>query len=281
MDGEGGEGGEDELRSPLIVSFKTRMSDIPETKHIIKRLLEQTYIYKKQDKVILNIVSNEETNEAEEFLKSLSDHFPDTIIVNRITYDYGNVTNIVEALNYIETENSRMNNTTYSYDTRLIYCEDKVLYPKTMVEVLNLVSLMDSDNSIWGSTGFDISNMNVLIRKEHGAPVEVIEAFGGIIARIGTFLPEFKEYIESIKKDNIFIIMESSDIVISNYLSKYQHAKKIVNLENKMYSFHHIWSNINQYGENTILSRGMVWEKYMDAIYILSGWKELYLHMII
>jgi len=281
MDGGKGEECRQELWSPIIVSLKTRMSDIHETKHIINRLLEQTYIYKRDDKVILNIVAYEEIDEDDDYLKSLRDNYSDTIIVNIISYDYGNVTNIVEALKYIEMVNSRMNCTTYPYDTRLIYCEDKVLYPKTMVEVLNLVSLMDSDNAIWGSTGFDISNMNIIIRKDHGTRVEVIEAYGGIIAHIGTFLPDFNEYIQSIKKDNILIIQESSDIVISNYLSKHHHAKKIVNLENKNYSFNYIWSNMNLCGENTIMSRSVVWEKYMDAIYILSGWKELYIHMLI
>ena len=38
---------------------------------------------------------------------------------------------------------------------------------------------------------------------------------------------------------------------------------------------------MNLCGENTIMSRSVVWEKYMDAIYILSGWKELYIHMLI
>jgi len=281
MEGEGGEDVEHDIRSPIIVSIKTRMSDMPYTKHVINRLFEQTYIYKKDDKVILNIVYNEEIDEADIFLKSLCDNYPGTIIVNKISYDFGNVTNIVEAIKFIEKENSRVNYAKYTYDTRLIYCEDKVLYPESMVEVLNLVSLVDSDNTIWGTTGFDImSNMNIVMRKEHGTTVEVIEGYGGIIARIGTFQPDFNEYIQSIKNDNVLIILESSDIVISNYLSKHQHTKKIVNLDNKNYSFYHIWFNLNKYGENTLMSRCMMWEKYMDAIYILSGWKELYIHMI-
>lgn len=276
--------------SPIIVSLKTSMSLIHVKHDVIKRILHQTYIYKKYDKVLLNIVVLNEIYKEPCFIKWLREEYADIIVIKYVMYDWGNITNIVEAIEYIDDINSSVTRLTscdppYPCETRIIYCEDNVVYPKTMVEMLSLVTEVDSDNAIWGSIGFNITNMNVVLQKSHGTNVEVLESYGGIIVRLGTFHDDFLEYLHDLhegNKKNLFLLSETSDIVISNYLSKHNHPKKIVNMSNKNYAFDCIWSNIQTCSDKTSImkSRNEVWDNYMDAIYLLAGWKELYLKMI-
>ena len=283
---------DDDKCSPIILSMKTFMSNINSSKDIILGLIHQTYTYKKNDKILINIVTDEEVVEntrgaspAMKFVGTLEEEFADLIVINYVTYDWGNVTNIVEALIYID----KMNNNTcvgslppYSHDTRLIYCEDKILYPETMVDTLNVISTLDSDNCIWGATGFDILNMSITLRKEHGRLVEVIEGYGGVVVPIGSFVTDFLDYINFIRETDIILLLNSSDIVISNYFSKQKIPKKIARLDRRDYTFDSIWSRIKYDGcsSKNMHSRNEVWEAYVDAIYLLSGWKELYLQIL-
>ena len=272
----------EEVHCPIIVSTKTYIENIEEKEDVIYRLLHQSYKYKTGDKVLLSIVVNGQYEEPP-FIKLLLDEYPDLFVVNYIKYDWGVVTSIVQALQFIKSENASCasDSPPYTPETRLIYCEDNVVYPESMVEILNLVNEVDSDCSIWGSTGFTIANMNRVIQMSHGSQVEVIESYGGVITRVGTFLPDFMDYIKTIKEGNNLVLRDSADIVISNYFSKHKYIKKIVNLSDKKYSFQNIWLNRKIYDEAIASTQcsSDVWEAYIDVIYVLAGWKELYLQM--
>lgn len=270
---------------PVIVTLKTSIENIHDNEKNLLSLFRQTYTYKKFDKVLLNVVVSRDNTEKEEcsFIKSLREEFSDTVVVNYVNYNWGIITGIVEALKFIDNKNTEFCSSSrtcaYPNDTRLIYCEDYINYPDTMIEILNLLSLLDSGNSVWGATGFNVCNMNVQMKKLHGCYVEVLEAYGGVVTRVGNLIEDFIQHIHSISDENILVIRDCADIIISNYFAKHNVSKKIINLENKNYSFDYIWSNMRTCNDNTILSRNMVWENYMDSIYVLSGWKELYLKL--
>lgn len=275
--------------SPLVVSIKSYMSNVHSSKEVIMGIINQTYSYKKNDKIIVNIVTDQsqtfctrETGTGIKFLNRIQQDYEDLVIVNYVDYDWGNVTNILEALSYIERIKRESDVPPYTFDTRLIYCEDHIHYPDTMVETMNLVTTVDSNTCIWGASGFDIHNMTITLRKEHATLVEVIEGYGGVVVPIGAFVTDFMEYINFIRDTEIILLLNSSDIVISNYFSKHKIPKRIARLENKGYTFDSIWSRIKYIGSSSknIQSRNDVWEGYIDAIYLLSGWKELYLRII-
>ena len=268
---------------PVIVTLKTNIENLHDNEENILSLFRQTFTFKKYDKVLLNIVVDRENlvSEIEESLliKRLREVYSEKVVLNYVKYDWGILTSIVEALRYTEKMNSETRDCAYPHDTRLIYCEDYIKYPETMVEVLNLISLLDSGNTVWGTAGFNVCNMNVQMKKKHGTYVEVLEAYGGVVTRIGSLIDDFVPHVKSISEENILVLRDCADIIISNYFAKHNHSKKVINLENKKYSFDYIWSNMKTCNDNTILSRNKVWENHMDSIYILSGWKELYLKL--
>lgn len=104
----------------------------------------------------------------------------------------------------------------------IVYVDDDTAYDSMLVK--NLLSWHRVDpKAAWGLSGFEFENyFNGRFPRQHGALVDVLEGYGGVIVKAGwiqKILPEFKELLEVTWHD---------DMILCNLLAKAGIERKTV-----------------------------------------------------
>jgi hypothetical protein len=238
---------------------------------MINSILEQT---RKPDLFLLNI--------PEEFARTgemyvVPKYIRKSLTVNRIAVDYGPATKIIPTVLYL-----REHAETYDPEnTRIIYLDDDIAYPKKMVETYEKI-IASNDNNVWTSTGFDFVNMSLSGKRGHKDAATIAEGYGSVCVKLNTFGDDFMEYMTRYTATDNQICRLSDDIVLSNY---YHHRNVGINIINipMFMSIHDIWQDkkILDYGnEADALHLGAGGtsdnnvERYKRVISILNKNKE-------
>ena len=208
-----------------IISFTTSPTRINKIKGMLQNLMNQTH---KAEMIILNIPRVfKRTNESYD----IPTYIQKSVHVNIIDNDYGPATKIVPTILYLK-ENS--------YDeenTRIIYLDDDILYPTTMLETVNSY-VNNNNNAVYTCTGFDFINLTIKGVRTNRKVCTVAEGYGGVCVKLSMFGDDFEEYISTMNKDQDCYL--SDDIILSNYYHKHKNKIIIIN-ERNMYSIFDLW----------------------------------------
>ena len=178
----------------IVISFTTSPTRINKCSQMIHSILDQT---RKPDLFLLNI--------PEEFARTgesyvVPKYIRKSLTVNRIQCDYGPATKIVPTVLYL-SERARA----AEYDpenTRIIYLDDDIAYPKRMVETYEKI-IAPNDNNVWTATGFDFVNLCLNGKRAHKDTATIAEGYGSVeegeaMIRVLTS-PEFTAVIRATK----------------------------------------------------------------------------------
>lgn len=260
-----------EFKTKFVVSFTTSPTRINKCGPMINSILEQT---RNPDLFLLNI--------PEEFARTgemyvVPKYIRKSLTVNRIALDYGPATKIIPTVLYLR-EHAEI------YDpenTRIIYLDDDIAYPKKMVETYEKI-IASNDNNVWTSTGFDFVNMSLSGKRGHKDAATIAEGYGSVCVKLNTFGDDFMEYMTRYTATDNQICRLSDDIVLSNYYHRRNVGINIINIPMFM-SIHDIWQDkkILDYGnEADALHLGAGGtsdnnvERYKRVISILNKNKE-------
>jgi len=213
-----------------IISFTTSPTRIHKCKLMLDSLLNQTV---KPDLIMLNI-PHVFARTSEEYEIPLG--IEDNVLINRADRDYGPGTKVIPTVKYLKDNN--FNPT----ETRIIYLDDDIIYPLTMLETMKSIP---NDNSVYVGSGFDFrcgknSCDNISAVRKHNAVASVAEGYAAVCIRLDTFADDFMEYIDMYIDDLDFYL--SDDVVLSNYYCSRGIAIKLINIPGK-FSIKDIWTN--------------------------------------
>jgi hypothetical protein len=213
-----------------IISFTTSPTRIHKCKSMLDSLLNQTV---KPDLIILNI-PHVFARTSEEY--DIPKFVEDNTLINRADRDYGPGTKVIPTVKYLKDNNFN------PVETRIIYLDDDVIYPLTMLETMKS---MPNDNSIYVGSGFDFrcgpnSCDNISGVRRHNAIASVAEGYAAVCIRLDTFADDFMEYINIYIDDLDFYL--SDDVVLSNYYCSKGTSIKVVNVPGK-FCIRDIWLN--------------------------------------
>lgn len=217
-----------------IVSFTTSPTRIHKCQPMLNAILNQS---RRPDLILLNIPHIfARTGKQYNVPKNVSEH----VNVNRVDRDYGPGTKIIPTIKYLKDKGYDPN------ETRIIYLDDDIRYPKTMIQTLEQ-EIQDSDNSVWTSTGFNFINLKLNGERRHNMITTIAEGYGGVCVKLSIFEDDFYPYIDKYMND--IDCKLSDDMILSNYYHKKKVQIKIVNLRGK-YSIIDMWENkcILEYG---------------------------------
>jgi|TARA_R110000744_G_scaffold374382_1_gene487139 hypothetical protein len=228
-----------------VISFTTSPTRIHKVKSMLESLLNQT---SKPELIILNIPKVfKRTGEGYD----VPDFIKDNVIVNITDQDYGPGTKVIPTIKYLKDNNFN------STETRIVYLDDDVIYPLTMIETMKT---MTNDNSIYIGSGFDFryfKNAERILPVRRNANVaSVAEGYAAVCVRLDVFEEDFMKYINIYINDMDFYL--SDDVVLSNYYCSKGITIKLVNIPGK-FSLSDIWDNkgILSYGlEKDALHKG-------------------------
>ena len=178
-----------------------------------------------------------------------------SLTVNRIQVDYGPATKIVPTVLYLR-EHAELYN---PEDTRIIYLDDDIAYPKKMVETYEKM-IAPNDHNVWTSTGFDFVNMELNGKRNHRDTATIAEGYGSVCVKLNTFGDDFMEYMTHYTAIDNQICRLSDDIILSNYYHKRNIGINIMNLPGFL-SINDIWQ------EQKILDYG----NEADALHLGAG----------
>jgi len=216
---------------------------------MINSILDQT---RKADLFILNI--------PEEFARTgetynVPKYIRKSLTVNRIAVDYGPATKIIPAVLYLRERPD-------VYDpenTRIIYLDDDIAYPKKMVETYEKM-IDPNDNNVWTSTGFDFVNMQLDGKRGHKDTATIAEGYGSVCVKLNTFGDDFMEYMTRYTASDNQICRLSDDVILSNYYLRRNLGINIMNVPGFL-SINDIWQ------EQKILDYG----NEADALHLGAG----------
>jgi len=216
---------------------------------MINSILDQS---RKPDLFLLNI--------PEEFARTgdtyiVPRYIKKSLTVNHIQVDYGPATKIVPTVVYLR-EHAELYN---PEDTRIIYLDDDIAYPKKMVEIYEKM-IAPNDNNVWTSTGFDFVNMELNGKRNHRDTATIAEGYGSVCVKLNTFGDDFMEYMARYTASDNQICRLSDDIILSNYYHKRNVGIYIMNLPGFL-SINDIWD------EKKILDYG----NEIDALHLGAG----------
>lgn len=233
----------------IIVSFTTSPTRINKCGPMINSILDQS---RKPDLFLLNIPEKfARTGEAYIVPK----YIRKSLTVNRVLVDYGPATKIVPAVLYLREHADLYK----PEDTRIIYLDDDIAYPKKMVETYeNMIA--PNDHNVWTSTGFDFVNMELHGKRNHKDTATIAEGYGSVCVKLNTFGDDFMEYITYYTANDNQICRLSDDIILSNYYHKRNVGINIMNLTGFL-SINDIWQ------EQKILDYG----NEADALHLGAG----------
>ena len=224
-------------RTKFIVSFTTSPTRINKCGPMIHSILDQT---RKPDLFLLNIpetfARTGETYVVPKYIRK-------SLTVNRIDTDYGPATKILPAVVYLrECAGTGTGASAYHPDnTRIIYLDDDIAYPKRMIETYEKMISADDDN-VWTSTGFDFVNMALNGKRTHKDVATIAEGYGSVCVKLGTFGDDFVEYMTRYTAADNQICRLSDDVILSNYYHRQNKGIYIMNIPGFM-SIHDIWQD--------------------------------------
>lgn len=235
----------------FVVSFTTSPTRINKCGPMINSILEQS---RKPDLFLLNIpetfARTGETYIVPKYIRK-------SLTVNRIAVDYGPATKIIPTVAYLRDAERSGN-----YDpenTRIIYLDDDISYPKKMIETYEKL-IGTTDNNVWTSTGFDFVNMQLNGKRMHKDTATIAEGYGSICVKLNTFGDDFMEYMTRYTAVDNQICRLSDDVILSNYYNRHNAGITIVNIPGFL-SINDIWS------EQKILDYG----NEADALHLGAG----------
>jgi hypothetical protein len=200
---------------------------------MIHSILDQT---RKPDLFLLNIP---ETFARTEESYVVPKYIRKSLTVNRIDTDYGPATKILPAVVYLR---ERTGASAYHPDnTRIIYLDDDIAYPKRMIETYEKMIPADDDN-VWTSTGFDFVNMALNGKRTHKDVATIAEGYGSVCVKLNTFGDDFVEYMTRYTAADNQICRLSDDVILSNYYHRQNKGIYIMNIPGFM-SIHDIWQD--------------------------------------
>jgi hypothetical protein len=233
----------------IVVSFTTSPTRINKCGPMINSILDQS---RRPDLFILNI--------PEEFARTgetynVPKYIRKSLTVNRIAVDYGPATKIIPAVLYL-----REHADVYDPEnTRIIYLDDDIAYPKKMVETYEKM-IDPNDNNVWTSTGFDFVNMNLSGKRGHKDTATIAEGYGSVCVKLNTFGDDFMEYMTRYTASDNQICRLSDDVILSNYYLRRNLGINIMNVPGFL-SINDIWQ------EQKILDYG----NEADALHLGAG----------
>jgi len=236
-------------RTKIVVSFTTSPTRINKCGPMINSILDQT---RKPDLFLLNI-PEKFARTGESYI--VPKYIRKSLTVNRIKTDYGPATKILPAVVYLR-EHAK------EYDpeqTRIIYLDDDIAYPKRMIETYEKM-IPPNDNNVWTSTGFDFVNMNLSGKRAHKDTATIAEGYGSVCVKLNTFGDDFVEYMTRYTADDNQICRLSDDVILSNYYHRQNRGIYIMNISGFL-SIHDIWQ------EKKILDYG----NEADALHLGAG----------
>ncbi len=233
----------------FIVSFTTSPTRINKCGPMIHSILDQT---RKPDLFLLNIPETfARTGESYVIPK----YIRKSLTVNQIATDYGPATKILPAVMYLRERAG-------DYDpenTRIIYLDDDIAYPKRMIETYEK-TISAKDDNVWTSTGFDFVNMNLNGKRGHNDTATIAEGYGSVCVKMKTFGDDFVEYMTRYTATDNQICRLSDDVILSNYYHRRNVGIFIMNIRGFL-SVHDIWQ------EKKILDYG----NEADALHLGAG----------
>lgn len=233
----------------IVVSFTTSPTRINKCGPMINSILDQT---RKPDLFLLNI-PEEFARTGESYI--VPKYIRKSLTVNRIKMDYGPATKILPAVMYLRERAG-----TYDpEDTRIIYLDDDIAYPKRMIETYEKM-IPPKDDNVWTSTGFDFVNMNLSGKRAHKDTATIAEGYGSVCVKLNTFGDDFVEYMTRYTALDNQICRLSDDVILSNYYHRQNRGIYIMNIPGFL-SIHDIWQ------EKKILDYG----NEADALHLGAG----------
>jgi len=236
----------------FIVSFTTSPTRINKCGPMINSILDQT---RKPDLFLLNI--------PEKFARTgewyiVPKYIRKSLTVNRIDTDYGPATKILPSVMYLRdgTDNTK------NYDpenTRIIYLDDDIAYPKRMIETYERM-IPPNDNNVWTSTGFDFVNMGLNGKRNHLDTATIAEGYGSVCVKLNTFGEDFEDYMKRYTAIDNPVCRLSDDIILSNYYHRRNVGITIMNIPGLL-------SKIDMWQDNKILDYG----NEADALHLGAG----------
>ena len=215
----------------IIVSFTTSPTRINKCGPMINSILDQT---RKPDLFLLNI-SETFARTGESYV--VPKYIRKSLTVNQIATDYGPATKILPAVMYL-----RASDRAKTYDpenTRIIYLDDDIAYPKRMIETYERL-ILANDNNVWTSTGFDFVNMSLNGKRTHKDTATIAEGYGSVCVKLNTFGDDFVEYMTRYTAPDNQICRLSDDVILSNYYHHRNVGIYIMNVPGLL-SIHDIW----------------------------------------
>lgn len=200
---------------------------------MINSILDQT---RKPDLFLLNI-SETFARTGESYI--VPRYIRKSLTVNQIATDYGPATKILPAVMYL-----RDSDRAKTYDpenTRIIYLDDDIAYPKRMIETYEKM-IPANDNNVWTSTGFDFVNMNLNGKRTHKDTATIAEGYGSVCVKLNTFGDDFVEYMTRYTAVDNQICRLSDDVILSNYYHHRNVGIFIMNIPGLL-SIHDIWED--------------------------------------
>lgn len=236
----------------FIVSFTTSPTRINKCGPMINSILDQT---RKPDLFLLNIP--EKFARTGEFYV-VPKYIRKSLTVNRVDTDYGPATKILPSVMYLRdgTENTK------KYDpenTRIIYLDDDIAYPKRMIETYERM-IPPNDNNVWTSTGFDFVNMGLNGKRNHLDTATIAEGYGSVCVKLNTFGEDFEDYMKRYTAIDNPVCRLSDDIILSNYYHRRNVGITIMNIPGLL-SIFDMWQ------DNKILDYG----NEADALHLGAG----------
>lgn len=218
---------------------------------MINSILDQT---RKPDLFLLNI-PEQFARTGESYI--VPKYIRKSLTVNRVDTDYGPATKILPTVLYL-SHDDRVKE--YNPEnTRIIYLDDDIAYPKRMIETYERM-IPPNDNNVWTSTGFDFVNMGLNGKREHGDTATIAEGYGSVCVKLNTFGDDFEDYMKRYTAIDNSVCRLSDDIILSNYYHRRNVGITIMNL-------HGLLSIFDMWRDNNILDYG----NEADALHLGAG----------
>ena len=164
------------------------------------------------------------------------------LFVNVIQHDLGPITKLVPTIKYLRKSG-------YGEDTRIIYFDDDVLYPNSMVKAFSETE----KDSVWATSAFNFVGSEVVGIRSHGSSAAIAEGYGGVCVTLGMFGDDFFDYVDKLISLSD-TIKYSDDLILSNYFAKRGIPVK-VNAES--YNFDMLFSTVEDAKKNKLLPEGI------------------------
>ena len=218
----------------FVLSFTTSPTRIHKIEKLLESLTNQTH---SPDLIVLNIPKIfSRTNESYQIPEFVSNK----VFINVVEKDLGPATKVVPTISLLKKRGFN------PQDTRIIYFDDDILYPKTLVEAYN-TTINKNDNSVYTGSGFKFLNIKMKSVRNHNSKATIAEGYGSVCVRLDAFKNDFYDYFGLLLKNRDCYL--SDDIILGNYFAKQNIDIKIINLPG-VFCVRELWINgcILEYG---------------------------------